>query len=125
MDNNQFNSQAGIPASMKQLFSYIGLGCSVLGCLLTIIFSIVTCSRGGAATFGSSNGDFTMSKWIIGVIIAAIIAIAGLVLSILSIEKGKKLSKITVIAIVVAVVAVIYAIIPNATICAYNCVLNG
>lgn len=125
MDNNQFNSQAGAPASTKKIFEYVGLGCSALGCVLTIIFSIVTCSRGGAATFGSSDGDFTMSKWIIGVIIAAIIAIAGLVFSILSIEKGKKLSKLTMIALIVAAVAIIYAIIPNATICAYNCVLNG
>lgn len=123
MDNNQFNMPEVGPMSNKKLFEYIGLGCSALGCLLTVIFSIVTCSRGGAATFG--DGEFTMSKWIIGVIIAAIIAVAGLVFSILSIEKGKKLSKITLIAIAVAAVAIIYAIIPNATICAYNCVLNG
>ena len=125
MDNNQFNSQSGAPVTGKKLFEYIGMGCSAVGCLLTIIFSIVTCSRGGAAMFGSGDGEFTMSKWIIGVIIAAIIAVVGLVFSILSIEKGKKLSKITIIAIIVAAVAIIYAIIPNATICAYNCVLNG
>ncbi len=123
MDNNQFNSQAVTPTSTKKIFELVGLGCSALGCLLTIIFSIVTCSRGGAVFF--DEGEFGMSKWIIGVIIAAIIAVAGLVFSILSIEKGKKLSKFTVIAIIVAAVAIIWAIIPNATICAYNCVLNG
>lgn len=121
MDNNQFN-QALTSASTKKIFEYVGLGCSALGCLLTFIFSIVTCSRGGAVFFDKQK--FKMSLWIIGVIIAVIIAIAGLVLSILSKEKGQKLSKIAMVSIILAVVAIIYAIIPNATICTYNCMLN-
>ena len=122
MDNNQFNSQSGISASTKKLLSYIGLGCSSLGCLLTFIFSIVSCSRVGKII--EKKGEFRMSLWIIGVIIAAIIAIAGIVLTILSLEKGQKLSKIAMISFIVAAVAIIYAIIPNATICSYNCILN-
>lgn len=121
MDNNQFN-QALTSDSTKKIFEYVGLGCSALGCLLTFIFSIVTCSRGGAVFFDKHK--FKMSLWIIGVIIAVIIAIAGLVLTILSKEKGQKLSKLAMVSIILAVVAIIYAIIPNATICTYNCMLN-
>ena len=73
------------------------------------------------------EGEFGMSKWIIGVIIAAIITIVGLVFSILSIERGTgfaNISKITKIALIVAAVGLFWAIVPNATICGYNCVLN-
>lgn len=122
MDNNQFNQTSMPSISTKKIFEYVGLGCSALGCLLAIIFSIVTCSRGGAASYGKSR--FKMSLWIIGVVIAAIIAIAGLVLTILSLEKGQKLSKIAMVSIILAAVAIVYAIIPNATICSYNCMLN-
>lgn len=122
MDNNQFNSQSGTSMSTKQILGYVGLGCSCLGCLLTFIFSIITCSRAGSIFY--KENEFKMSLWIIGVIIAALIAIAGLVLSILSMKKGQKMSKITMIAIIVAVVAIVYALIPNATICSYNCILN-
>lgn len=122
MDNNQFNSEPAASMSTKKIFEYVGLGCSCLGCLLTIIFSIVTCSRGGAVFWDEK--EFGMSKWIIGVIIAVIIAIAGLVLSILSMEKGQKMSKLVMVSIIVSVVAIIYAIIPNGTICSYNCILN-
>ena len=45
MDNNQFNP---VKKSTKDIFKWIGLGCPSLGCLLTVIFSIVTCSRGNA-----------------------------------------------------------------------------
>lgn len=65
-----------------------------------------------------------MSLWLIGVIIAALIAIAGLVFTILSLEKGQKLSKFAMVSIILAAVAIVYAIIPNATICSYNCMLN-
>lgn len=121
MDNNQFNQFNSQPMSTKKIFEYAGLGCSCLGCLLTVIFSIVTCSRSPKV---SINSDFQMSNWIIGVIIAVIIAIVGLVLSILSMEKGQKMSKLTMISIIVAAVAIVWAIIPNATLCGYNCVLN-
>lgn len=124
MDNNQFNPMGGAgSSSTKKLFEYIGLACSALGCLLVFIFSIITCSRGFAASF-AEDFKLTMSKWIIGVIIAAVVAVAGAVLSILSIEKGKKLSKLVIISLILAGIAIVYAIIPNATICAYNCVLN-
>ena len=109
----------------KQMFQWIGFGCSCLGTFLTIIFSIVTCARGGSVFF--DEGEFGMSKWIIGVIIAAIITIVGLVFSIVSIERGTgfaNISKITKIALIVAAVGLFWAIVPNATICGYNCVLN-
>lgn len=119
MDNNQFYSGRN---QTKMLFQWIGFGCSCLGCLLTVIFSIVTCSRGIKVL--EHEGEFGMSKWIIGVIIAVIIAVAGLVLSILSIEKGTKINKIVMVSVIVAFVAIIWAIIPNTTICSYNCMLN-
>lgn len=122
MDNNQFNQTPMTSASTKKIFEYVGLGCSALGCLLTFIFSIVTCSRGGAVYWNKHK--FKMSLWLIGVVIAVIIAIAGLVLTILSMEKGQKLSKLAMISIILAAVAIVYAIIPNATICTYNCMLN-
>ena len=124
MDNNQFYPAKN---STKELFKWIGLGCSSLGCLLTVIFSIVTCSSGNAKLTDAikKDCDLKMSLAIIGVIIGALIAIAGLVLSILSIEKGTKINKIVMISVIVAVVAIIWAIIPNATICGYNCVINN
>ena len=123
MDNNQFNQLGSQPRSTKKIFELVGFGCSCLGCLLTIIFSIVTCARGPEIAL--EDGDFKMSLWIIGVIIAVIIAIAGLVLSILSMEKGQKMSKLNMIAIAVSAVAIIWALIPNATLCGYNCALNN
>lgn len=123
MDNNQLNPAKN---STKDLFKWIGLGCSSLGCLLTVIFSIVTCSRGNAKLSDAMQEDkLKMSLAIIGVIIGLLIAIAGLVLSILSIEKGEKINKIVMISVIVAVVAIIWAIIPNATICGYNCMINN
>lgn len=124
MDNNQFNPMPGAGNSgNKKLFELIGLISSALGCLLVFVFSIVTCSRGFEASIKSD--DFKMSKWVIGVIIAAVVAGVGAVFTILSKEKGSKLSKIAIISLILAAAAIIYAIIPNATICAYNCVLNG
>lgn len=122
MDNNQFNQTSMPSISTKKIFEYVGLGCSALGCLLTFIFSIVTCSRGGAVYWDKHK--FKMSLWLIGVIISALIAIAGLVFTILSLEKGQKLSKLAMVSIILAAVAIVYAIIPNATICSYNCMLN-
>lgn len=119
MDNNQFYSGQN---QTKKIFQWVGFGCSCLGCLLTVIFSIVTCARGGSVL--EHKDKFAMSLWIIGVIIAVIISIAGIVLSILSIEKGTKINKIVIISLIVAFVAIIWAILPNATICSYNCVLN-
>lgn len=118
MDNNQFNQTSMPSISTKKIFEYVGLGCSALGCLLTF----VTCSRGGAVYWDKHK--FKMSLWLIGVIIAALIAVAGLVFTILSLEKGQKLSKLAMVSIILAAVAIVYAIIPNATICSYNCMLN-
>lgn len=134
MDNNQFNQfnqsnpQGMAPMSTKKMFEYIGLGCSCLGFLLTFIFTIVTCSRGASvvkSNFSKFKLEFGMSKWVIGVVIAVIIAIAGLVFSILSKEQGANLSKIAMIAVIVSAVTIIFAIFTNATICSYNCVMNN
>lgn len=122
MDNN-FNGSSG--SDTKKIFEWIGFGCSCFGTFLTIIFSIVTCARGGNVYL--HDYEFGMSKWIIGVILAAIIVIVGIVFSILSIERGTSIaniSKITKIALIVAAVGLFWAIVPNATICGYNCVLN-
>ena len=122
MDNNQFYPGK---SSTKKLFQWLGFGLSCGGCFLTILFSIITCSRGGKIF--RKEGELKLSLFIIGVVIGVLIAIAGLVLSILSLEKGARLadmSKITMVAMIVACVAIIWAIIPNATICGYNCVVN-
>lgn len=130
MDNNQTNQFSKVNPlgkggfADKKLFELIALGCSCLGCLLSFIFTIVTCSRGPKASFSKNSDGYTMSLWIIGVIIAAIIAIAGIVFAILSKEKEQKLGMMAMIAIAVSAVALIFAIIPNVTICSYNCCLN-
>lgn len=121
MDSNLFKQDG--PMSTKKMFEFLGLGCACLGCLLTFIFNIVTCARSPKASIESGDG-FTMSLWIIGVIIAAIIAVAGGILAFLSKEEGQKLGMLAVIAIIVSGVALVFAIIPNATICAYNCALT-
>lgn len=134
MDNNQFNQfnqsnpKGTAPMPAKKMFEYIGLGCSCLGFLLTFIFTIVTCSRGAEVVKDNMSKfkmEFGMSKWVIGVVIAVMIAIAGLVLSILSKEKGANLSKISMIAVIVASAAIVFAIFTNATICSYNCTMNN
>ncbi|MBQ3544977.1 MAG: hypothetical protein IJA34_08340 [Lachnospiraceae bacterium] len=128
MDNNQFNQfKPAKPNGNKELFKWIGLGCSGFGFLLTFIFSIVTCSRAGVKFEQAiEEGEkIKVSLAIIGVIIGVLIAIAGVVLSILSIEKGSKIDKIVLVAIAVGAFAVVYAIFSNATICGYNCSLNN
>lgn len=122
MDNNQFYPGA---SSTKKLFQWLGFGLSCGGCFLTVLFSIITCSRGGKIF--RKEGELKLSLFIIGVVIGAVLAIAGLVFSILSLERGTRLadmSKITMVSMIVACVAIVWAIIPNATICGYNCVLN-
>lgn len=129
MDNNQFSPQGA--GSSKKVLSYIGLGCSCFGFLLTMIFSIVTCSRGKAAVkksfFGAKKaGDvkFATSLFIIGAIIGVIIAIVGVVLSILSMDRNSKMSAIVLVSIAVGAFAILYGVVSNATICGYNCVIN-
>lgn len=125
MDNNQFNSQGG--SSGKKVLGFIGLGCSSLGCLLTLIFTIVTCSRGYNASRKMYGFPYKMkmSKWVIAVIFALLISIAGVVLSILSIERGTQMSKIALIAVIVGSVAILYGVFSTATICGYNCSYNN
>lgn len=134
MDNNQFNQfnqsnpQTGAPMPKNQLFEYIGLGCSCLGALLTVIFSIVTCSRSAVVAeenLSKFKMEFGMSLWVIGVVIAGLITVAGIVFTILAKEKGANLSKLGTIALLVAVAAIIFAIFTNATICSYNCAMNN
>lgn len=124
MDSNLFNTNG--PMSTKKMFEYIGFGCACLGCLLTFIFNIVTCARSPKASIESmkSLDGFTISLWVIGVILAAILAVAGGIIAFLSKEQGQKLGMVAIIAIIVAGVALIFAILPNATICAYNCALT-
>lgn len=132
MDNNQFNkfNPQGSNGN-KKLFSLIGLICSCAGLVLTILFSIITCSRGYAASCTKVYGKkvfsykLQLSLFIIGVVIAVIIAIVGIVFSILSIEKGTKISKVVMISVAAGAFAVIYALFSNATICSYNCSINS
>jgi undecaprenyl pyrophosphate phosphatase UppP len=121
MDGNLFNGNG--PMSTKKMFEIIGLACACLGCLLTFVFNIVTCARSPKASIESGDG-FTLSLWVIGVIIAAILAVAGGIIAFLSKEQGQKLGMMAIIAIIVSGIALVFAIIPNATICAYNCALT-
>lgn len=129
MDNNQFNqfNPQGGNGSTKQLLSYIGLGCSGLGAVLTFIFSIVTCARGQAAS--DARGTFTsplkLSYAWIGVFIGVIFCIAGIVLIILSKEKDANLNKLAMVGLIVAAAAIIYALLTTCVICAYNCSYNN
>lgn len=129
MDNNQFNkfNPQGGNVSTKQLFSYIGLGCSVLGAVLTFIFSIVTCARGRATM--NSRGTFTaplkLSYAGVGVFIGVIFCIAGIVLIILSKEKDTNLNKLAMVGLIVAAAAIVYALLTTCVICAYNCSFNN
>lgn len=118
----------------KKLLSFIGLGCSCFGFLLTMIFSIVTCSRGDEVVKKSFiktiwSGDykdakFKMSLFIIGVIFGLLFAIAGIVLSILSMEKHSRMGAVVLVSLIVGGFAVVYGVMSNATICGYNCVIN-
>lgn len=129
MDNNQFNQFNPVKGnnSTKTLFSYIGLGCSVLGTLLSIIFSIVTCARGRAAVEkrGTFKKPMVVSYAWIGILIGLIICIAGVVLLILSIERGVQMSKITMIGIIVACTGLVYGFLTLTTICSYTCSFNS
>ncbi len=130
MDNNQFSPQGA--GSSKKVLSYIGLGCSCFGFLLTMIFSIVTCYRGKAAIKQSfyralwrgKDAKFAMSLFIIGVIFGIIISIVGVVLSILSMDRNRKMSAIVLVSIAVGAFAILYGVVSNATICGYNCAIN-
>ena len=118
----------------KKLFSFIGLGCSCFGFLLTMLFSIITCSRGDEVvkkTFVKriwkgkyKDAKFGMSFALIGVIIGLLIAIAGIVLSILSMEKNAKMGAVVLVSLIVGGFAIVYGVLSNATICGYNCVIN-
>lgn len=132
MDNNQFIPQG--KNSSKKVLSLIGLGCSCFGCFLTLLFSIITCSRGKAVvkkTFFKAiykgkykDAKFGTSLFIIFVIIGLIISIAGVVLSILSMEKNTKMSAIVLVSLIVGGFSILYGVMSNATICGYNCVIN-
>lgn len=126
MDNNQFNAdnnQFGAGNNqMKKIFQWAGLGCSCFGWFLTVIFSIITCARGGAVLEGREK--FGISLWVIGAILGAIIAVVGLILSVLSIEKGTKINKFVIVSVIVAVLTVLWVLIPNTTLCSYSCMLN-
>lgn len=127
MDNNfnQSNPQSG-SISTKKLLEYIGAGCSFLGAVISIICSIITCSRGAAASEdrATMKHSLVMSRVWIGVLVGILICIAGIVLLILSKEKEAQLSKLALIALIVAVVVVVYAILVHVTICSYNCSIN-
>ena len=132
MDNNQFNqfnqfNPMNGNNSTKTLFSYIGLGCSALGALLTFIFSIVTCARGEAATEarGTLKKPMVMSYFWIGILVGIIICIAGVVLLILSVEKGTQMSKITMVGLIVACAGIVYGFLTITTICSYTCSFNS
>lgn len=127
MDNNQFNQFKPVsPNGNKELFKWIGLGCSGFGFLLIFIFSVVTCIRGGVKIEDiQEDGKIHMSLAVIGVIIGVLIVITGIVFSILSIEKGATVSKIVIVSVAVGAFALLYAVFSNATICSYNCSLNN
>ena len=107
----------------KNILDYVGLGCSSLGLLMVFIFNIITCSRGDEVL--KDDFKFGMSLWIIAVIFGAIIAVAGGVLSFLAAGSVRNLSMIGKISIIVAAVALFLAIVPNVTICSYNCRLQS
>lgn len=129
MDNNQFNNFNPVSGnnSKKMLFSYIGLGCSALGALLTFIFSIVTCARGKAASEARATmkKPMVMSHAWIGILIGLIICIVGIVMLILSMEKGVQMNKLTMIGLIVGVSAVVYGFLTITTLCSYTCTFNN
>ena len=116
----------------KKLFTWIGFGCAVFGCLLTFIFAIVTCANpkikyDKLKIYGYSTkypAGFKMSLLFIGTIIGLMITIAGIVLAILGMEKETSLFKVTIITLAVGAFAVFYGLISTMTVCSYNCSLN-
>lgn len=141
--NNQFNPSMGRPSGGSNgILKWIGLGCSAFGTLLTVIFTIITCSRGYAASaFGKmysskrsiqkagqkmaeDNKILGLSLFWIGALIGMIIAIVGLVLTILSKEKGAQLDKLAMVGVAVAAAGILYGLISISTMCSYGCSYN-
>ena len=108
-----------------------GFICSAVGFVLAILGTFLSCA------FSASNSVNSMSKtlrfmsgsamiWfaIVGVVVAA----AGIVLIIISTiqskKGGKKTGIFSTVGAALAVAAIIFGMLPNLTICTYNCQVN-
>lgn len=113
----------------KKILTWVGLGCATLGCLLSVIFSIVTCAKGEwtidtSAKSMSQGIKVKMSLAFIGTIIGIVLAIVGIVLTIVALEKEGMMFKMAIISIAVATFAVLYGTISTVTVCSYGCSIN-
>ncbi len=107
----------------KKLFELIGIGCSGLGFLLTLIFGIVSCNM--SADNLMKEQEYSGSLMYIVVVVAMLISVAGAVMAFLSMTKGEKPSIFVIIAFACTAVAILLGTIPHITICAYNCSLES
>ena len=112
----------------KKILTWVGLGCATLGCLLSVIFSIVTCAKGEwtidtSAKSMSQGIKVKMSLAFIGTIIGIVLAIVGIVLTIVALEKEGMMFKVAIISIAVATFAVLYGTISTVTVCSYGFII--
>lgn len=103
----------------KKLFEIIGISCAGVGFLLTFIFTFISCSS--SAKKVATKGDYDGSLLFIVVVVGAILAIGGGVLAFLSKEQGAKFGIMALITFGLVAVTMLFAVLPHATICAYNC----
>lgn len=114
-------------------FEVSGLICSILGLIMSVLGSSLTCACSASKTFDPervikvADNTFVTSPVLVVSIIGAVFAIAGIVLAIVALKKQSavKAGKIAYIAIVVGAVAFMYGVLPVMTICGYNCSLNS
>lgn len=145
MDNNQqnaFQTQPNMQASNTQMsnnnqvsvLELVGLILAAVGLLVSFIFTICSCNASATNSAVSTlvqSSSYKFEDWfegsflVIGAIIGVIMAIAGIVLVFVAKAQQKKIGVIGKITILIAFIAILLGTVPNITICAYNCSLNG
>ena len=105
--------------SIKNILSYVSLGCGALGALLVFLCGILTCA------LPKVGDDGIELRWtFVLVVIGFVLAIVGCVAGVLSISKGQDMSTINIctkIGILTSVVAILFFL----TSCTYVCGFKG
>lgn len=115
----------------KELMGNVGLICACIGFAVSFIFTFISCSKSASNSISIKNiskmsgvGNFRGSYLFIVVVIGMILAIAGGVMAFMS-KQGEDFGMKAKLTFLVVIVTMVFAIIPNATICAYNNSLNN
>ena len=125
------------PAPKKPLminwFELGALICSIVGFIMSVLGSSLTCACSASKTFDPkrvvtvASNRFVTSPVMVVSIIGAVFAIAAIVLAIVALKKqcAVKAGKIAYIAIAIGAVGFVYGVLPVLTTCGYNCSLNS